>query len=366
MWCTGGLSPLARGNPLNGRRDSTQVGPIPARAGQPHRAGAVVNVVWAYPRSRGATQRLRASTSTSLGLSPLARGNRADRGHQSANAGPIPARAGQPPGGIGAGGGAGAYPRSRGATAMRMISTRLIEGLSPLARGNHLRLQLGLFPRGPIPARAGQPAASCAWCTPSRAYPRSRGATSRAALTRWASSGLSPLARGNHRLTRRGAVGQGPIPARAGQPHLGVPRATLYGAYPRSRGATDDPDLAGEWAKGLSPLARGNLGQRPRLSSVVGPIPARAGQPSSHPAIALHTRAYPRSRGATDESDNRRGPAEGLSPLARGNLRQPHNAAVGGGPIPARAGQPIGQRLLAPEDAAYPRSRGATCKTFMK
>ncbi len=71
-----------------------------------------------------------------MGLSPLARGNRQAPALQRSLKGPIPARAGQPAGGSGAGDEEGAYPRSRGATAVAVTSGVTVTGLSPLARGN--------------------------------------------------------------------------------------------------------------------------------------------------------------------------------------------------------------------------------------
>ena len=50
-------------------------------------------------------------------------------------------------------------------------------GLSPLARGNQLRIQLVGALAGPIPARAGQPEMEHIEYTIAWAYPRSRGAT---------------------------------------------------------------------------------------------------------------------------------------------------------------------------------------------
>ncbi len=70
------------------------------------------------------------------------------------------------------------------------------------------------------------------------AYPRSRGATGVDKALEEVTLGLSPLARGNRAQIQDSIVRPGPIPARAGQPHL--PRRPLLraGAYPRSRGAT--------------------------------------------------------------------------------------------------------------------------------
>ncbi len=153
------------------------------------------------------------------------------------------------------------------------------QGLSPLARGNQDFIQLYRLYRGPIPARAGEPFDK-RLCAPStRAYPRSRGGTARRRHQRQMAGGLSPLARGNLRYGNKLRVLPGPIPARAGEPLL-LPRLLLSTrAYPRSRGGTEIPDMVKFLQGGLSPLARGNLGQNEGRAEGLGPIPARAGEP---------------------------------------------------------------------------------------
>ena len=132
-----GLSPLARGNRTGDRKHAIPPGPIPARAGQPLSSSRMLGASWAYPRSRGATGATRAMMDNSGGLSPLARGNHRKQQEFHALGGPIPARAGQPHRFRGVSPVRGAYPRSRGATwAMNEIHAASV-GLSPLARGNH-------------------------------------------------------------------------------------------------------------------------------------------------------------------------------------------------------------------------------------
>ena len=52
---TRGLSPLARGNRWTFRPMTVELGPIPARAGEPHKHRNVMRFNTAYPRSRGGT-----------------------------------------------------------------------------------------------------------------------------------------------------------------------------------------------------------------------------------------------------------------------------------------------------------------------
>ena len=174
----------------------------------------------AYPRSRGATRRSTCGTWPHLGLSPLARGNREHVTHFAWRLGPIPARAGQPLSRRTVAGFWRAYPRSRGATKLDKLSPVYHSGLSPLARGNLAALRAARASWGPIPARAGQPAAGGTVLAATGAYPRSRGATMPIMDTSSRRAGLSPLARGNLFTVCKLARGPRPIPARAGQPRL--------------------------------------------------------------------------------------------------------------------------------------------------
>ena len=172
--------------------------------------------------------------------------------------------------------------------------------------------------------------------------------------------GLSPLARGNLRRPRWNLPRTGPIPARAGQPILYRITNKTSGAYPRSRGATGSGTNAMSLESGLSPLARGNLSRSVGESNRLGPIPARAGQPSRQSGRRPGIWAYPRSRGATCTLRIARVQERGLSPLARGNRCASFPFAAQQRPIPARAGQPSSGTSRTTVITAYPRSRGAT------
>ncbi len=274
-----GLSPLARGNlgVSVARRESG--GPIPARAGQPTPSFRGPGSAWAYPRSRGATGGAGVIGRDKMGLSPLARGNRTVGVLMRWPAGPIPARAGQPSASGAWRPSAWAYPRSRGATASAVFRAALFTGLSPLARGNLDVPGEVHAAQGPIPARAGQPARRADVFLQRRAYPRSRGATAGDREAVPVKRGLSPLARGNLPGLEQAGQDVRPIPARAGQPRARSRTSRPSRAYPRSRGATTYSPPPNSPAPGLSPLARGNRIPPPRPISTRGPIPARAGQP---------------------------------------------------------------------------------------
>ena len=172
-----GLSPLARGNPLARQRFCRQMGPIPARTGQPSLEETIRKTLRAYPRSHGATLKPSQICAVLPGLSPLARGNRADPGGAGQPVGPIPARTGQPPANFGDPFEGGAYPRSHGATVLKSKYMKTLKGLSPLARGNRPADALTVPLSRPIPARTGQPAGGHRKGNDVGAYPRSHGAT---------------------------------------------------------------------------------------------------------------------------------------------------------------------------------------------
>ena len=259
-----------------------------------------------------------------VGLSPLTRGNRAVPRSEHCRRGPIPAHAGQPQYITKDGGISGAYPRSRGATTMASQNIPGRQGLSPLTRGNPTASCTAGAATGPIPAHAGQPRTAATFVVVWRAYPRSRGATEQLAKLEPGDYGLSPLTRGNRLAAMGRSWSGGPIPAHAGQPYALRAGANSWGAYPRSRGATTRTSSDPGHTRGLSPLTRGNRARLQRWRCANGPIPAHAGQPCAQHARCREDRAYPRTRGATSTSHQKRLALVGLSPLTRGNRHPPH------------------------------------------
>ena len=192
-----GLSPLTRGNRLKHKPAATDVGPIPAHAGEPKIAMSVSQRKRAYPRSRGGTEGASMDDEEIPGLSPLTRGNPHQRiGHVPVS-GPIPAHAGEPTMGRQTYPVPRAYPRSRGGTEARKDADRIDWGLSPLTRGNLLHKTIECLFCGPIPAHAGEPLALLVVIAIVGAYPRSRGGTGILLPSLNSGKGLSPLTRGN-------------------------------------------------------------------------------------------------------------------------------------------------------------------------
>ena len=315
-------------------------GPIPAHAGEPASNSVNTSAARAYPRSRGGTRGSGVGRCNHGGLSPLTRGNRNHPRGAHGDLGPIPAHAGEPLHDSEKRRYWRAYPRSRGGTNLNEKPPTVIEGLSPLTRGNLSRIDAKTGKKGPIPAHAGEPHQSRSLCTCVRAYPRSRGGTPINSISSRSASGLSPLTRGNLRASVLRASSAGPIPAHAGEPHRLVCWLQIHRAYPRSRGGTWPRPESSPPAKayprsrggtgwrccgpglgrGLSPLTRGNLRLGQLWRGMAGPIPAHAGEPPPAAPRGWVVGAYPRSRGGTAIPARFGLEVKGLSPLTRGNL----------------------------------------------
>ncbi len=91
-----GLSPHARGNLLVLFIRLRLLGPIPACAGEPQSSDTDELCSGAYPRMRGGTAPIVGKKDGMEGLSPHARGNPIETGISRTSIGPIPACAGEP------------------------------------------------------------------------------------------------------------------------------------------------------------------------------------------------------------------------------------------------------------------------------
>ena len=193
-------------------------------------------------------------------------------------------------------------------------------GLSPRVRGNRDPVLDAHIEIRSIPARAGEPA--CTWDKPEKGgvYPRACGGTRLhlgQAGERW---GLSPRVRGNRSDRRTRADKVRSIPARAGEP-----RSHPLRWY--------DP-------VGLSPRVRGNPPVPAPVPAPFRSIPARAGEPPAIPRSSSTSPVYPRACGGTNSSSANRNSLMGLSPRVRGNQPRADGPITSVRSIPARAGEP--------------------------
>ena len=183
------------------------------------------------------------------------------------------------------------------------------------------------------------------------------------------------------------------------------PVKTTVGVYPRVCGGTIIGPKRSRSQSGLSPRVRGNRVSIRSFTSLIGSIPACAGEPPPPPAgrhaLSVYPRVcggtpgatmteyaypsvYPRVCGGTKSSTSGSGVIMGLSPRVRGNRRRDcsprypdglsprvrgnpwarrpacrHCSSIPGS-IPACAGEPQRQRPCAPCFTVYPRVCGGT------
>ena len=95
------------------------------------------------------------------------------------------------------------------------------QGLSPRVRGNQGVGQRNCIGQGSIPACAGEPAKRRIQRRRDGVYPRVCGGTPMAITTMMALMGLSPRVRGNHRRAAGELLKDRSIPACAGEPAEG-------------------------------------------------------------------------------------------------------------------------------------------------
>ena len=248
----------------------------------------------------------------------------------------------------------------RGGTPASACTTPCHSGLSPRARGNHVRDGARQTFKGSIPACAGEPRAHSARNRPTQVYPRVRGGTFGRRRPESTIKGLSPRARGNPHSGLFTGRGAGSIPACAGEPGDVAGRAGRMEVYPRVRGGTLDTLDKKLMTCGLSPRARGNLGTSLALSYILRSIPACAGEPSWTFKSATGRQVYPRVRGGTTRSKSTDETVKGLSPRARGNHLNHKSRTPVTRSIPACAGEPWSRRTTASRTRVYPRVRGGT------
>ena len=175
------------------------------------------------------------------------------------------------------------------------------------------------------------------WC--GRVYPRACGGTDRDIKPVAGIAGLSPRLRGNALLSDRSRLSKGSIPALAWE-RKGLScenRATKV--YPRACGGTTAVRRPVRTDPGLSPRLRGNDRLDFGTPTVVGSIPALAGERCHFLPLYLFYWVYPRACGGTLPPRRNRASDSGLSPRLRGNVNARINGIERRRSIPALAGE---------------------------
>ena len=116
--------------------------------------------------------------------------------------------------------------------------------------------------------------------------------------------------------------------------------ADLMGVYPRAGGGTNPRHDSLVLPSGLSPRRRGNRRRQEHLDDPLGSIPAQAGEPAVLRVVGHCFRVYPRAGGGTERERIEHHGDVGLSPRRRGNPAIPSELSTLIGSIPAQAGEP--------------------------
>ena len=166
-----------------------------------------------------------------------------------------------------------------------------------------------------------------------------RGGDSRRAILPCACRGRSPHARGRRSASRRLASLLGSIPACAGETGAASLSALKNGVDPRMRGGDTSATCTCPLSRGRSPHARGRRPRRLCQLRQPGSIPACAGETGAYPLDQPRHQVDPRMRGGDITVRRSAMESEGRSPHARGRRARHEAADSGGGSIPACAGE---------------------------
>ncbi len=189
-----------------------------------------------------------------------------------------------------------------------------------------------------IPAGAGNTITAWLFGRRTPVYPRWRGEHWLYPLLFAIKHGLSPLARGTHRIRSGGAGRDRFIPAGAGNTGRINSEKPRSAVYPRWRGEHWADKFREAEKRGLSPLARGTLWRKTLGYTSVRFIPAGAGNTWCATIHHLKNTVYPRWRGEHTLSLKMPRCSRGLSPLARGTRDKRRVSASCQRFIPAGAG----------------------------
>ncbi len=193
--------------------------------------------------------------------------------------GSIPARAGEPPPDIAQPLAPGVYPRACGGAAVRFARSVAASGLSPRVRGSRAVGSPAYKEQRSIPARAGEPCDSGGRGGDCEVYPRACGGAGLADGGHGRTAGLSPRVRGSQKLILRVRARQRSIPARAGEPPGTSHRANGREVYPRACGGAR-PALPACPAQPLNrsiPARAGEPTLSNRLSNTIAVYPRACG-----------------------------------------------------------------------------------------
>ena len=293
-----GLSPRGRGKPLR-RRPAALIGrSIPAWAGETVSQRAMLCITKVYPRVGGGNHRGNVAETAHEGLSPRGRGKLLSPLRQDSRTGSIPAWAGETEAITAEDCPQRVYPRVGGGNLL-LVGLFFLSGLSPRGRGKLYRAGVGVGKRRSIPAWAGETGTRGGIVGNARVYPRVGGGNGQDLGHYLTSRGLSPRGRGKRLGGHIERLGQGSIPAWAGETVLISGKQRFILVYPRVGGGNLAEILVSELDQGLSPRGRGKQRDIGGVGIPGRSIPAWAGEPVSNWLDCYERTVYPRVGGGT-------------------------------------------------------------------
>ncbi len=333
-------SPRMRGSRAVGLQIQPHAGSIPADAGEPLPRSMCRFMSCVDPRGCGGAPVQIHYTAPPRGRSPRMRGSPERTPRDLPPAGSIPADAGEPTQRLTSRRCTGVDPRGCGGAERDLLGQVRAGGRSPRMRGSPARLLACGRTRGSIPADAGEPAASLALSATRRVDPRGCGGAATSPLVASIVVGRSPRMRGSPDPTRTAREAAGSIPADAGEPKHTHTRKVHHGVDPRGCGGAFLALLSLFVLMGRSPRMRGSPPRDQRPVVPAGSIPADAGEPDPHGPRRRARRVDPRGCGGACMSQPARWPTTGRSPRMRGSPPSSRPPASMLGSIPADAGEP--------------------------
>ena len=273
----------------------------------------------------------------------------------------------------------GVHPRVCGEPHFRLPLSGRRSGPSPRVRGTPGRASARPGRRRSIPACAGNPSRHARQSVFPAVHPRVCGEPSAEQPEDCHAPGPSPRVRGTRIQLRQQPIGEGSIPACAGNPWhppcprprrrvhprvCGEPRAGLVRDAPGSRSI---PACAGNpWRPrahrprrpGPSPRVRGTLVTAASGKTFDRSIPACAGNPSRRRPCARRSRVHPRVCGEPRTARSSTSPSPGPSPRVRGTPGRRALRRRAPRSIPACAGNPSSPAGPTTTSAVHPRVCG--------
>ena len=250
------------------------------------------------------------------------------------------------------------YPRGHGESRWGQYVPRRPAGLSPWARGIRAQRDEVLVMKGSIPVGTGNPSLRCLCSSRRQVYPRGHGESFTGPPASGKSTGLSPWARGIPADVDLDGGGGGSIPVGTGNPTSGGKEPHHSEVYPRGHGESDIVLLEPQATEGLSPWARGIL-RRPGIQvHEQGSIPVGTGNPTASDADPATPRVYPRGHGESQQGRRNPRAVSGLSPWARGILTSGQALFLTLGSIPVGTGNPVSRSERLNAGKVYPRGHG--------